>query len=124
MSSIPVFVGLDYHQDSVQVCVLNSSGKVLVNRSVRNDGGLIKSVSSKHGVPQRMAIEASGETIMRLLRTQCDQGRTAVLVTHNAAHAAWADRVLYLRDGKITDEVISNHIARDDRLDHTLRSAS
>ena len=58
MSIIPVFVGLDYHQDSVQVCVLNSSGKVLVNRSVPNDGGLIKSLSSRHGVPQRIAIEA------------------------------------------------------------------
>ena len=44
--------------DSVQVCVLNSSGKVLVNRSVPNDGGLIKSLSSRHGVPQRIAIEA------------------------------------------------------------------
>jgi len=58
MAIIPVFVGLDYHRDSVQVCVLNTQGKVLMNRSVRNDGGLIKSLSSKHGVPQRIAIEA------------------------------------------------------------------
>jgi len=36
-TSIPSFVGLDYHQDSVQVCILDSSGKVLVNRSVAND---------------------------------------------------------------------------------------
>jgi putative ABC transport system ATP-binding protein len=41
---------------------------------------------------------------MRLLRAQCDRGRTAVLVTHNAALAAWADRVLYLRDGLLVDE--------------------
>lgn len=45
----------------------------------------------------------SGELVMRLLRTQCDAGRSAVLVTHDATHAAWADRVLYLRDGRLVD---------------------
>ncbi|MGQ0554179.1 MAG: ABC transporter ATP-binding protein [Planctomycetota bacterium] len=45
----------------------------------------------------------TGELILRLLRRQCDEGRTAVLVTHNAAHAAWADRVLYLRDGRLVE---------------------
>ncbi len=49
----------------------------------------------------------TGEMIMRLLRAQCDRGRTAVLVTHNASHAAWADRTLFLRDGLIVDEVAS-----------------
>jgi putative ABC transport system ATP-binding protein len=46
----------------------------------------------------------TGELIMRLLRAQCDRGRTAVLVTHDASHAAWADRVLFLRDGSQVDE--------------------
>ena len=46
----------------------------------------------------------TGELVMRLLRSQCDAGRSAVLVTHNAAHAAWADRVLFLRDGLLADE--------------------
>ena len=45
----------------------------------------------------------TGELVMRLMRAQCDRGRTAVLVTHDAAHAAWADRVLYLRDGRLVD---------------------
>lgn len=58
MCSIPVFVGLDYHQDSVQVCVLNREGKVLANRSVVNDGRAIVQLSSRHGVPRRVAIEA------------------------------------------------------------------
>lgn len=31
------FVGLDYHQDAVQVCVMDGSGQVLSNRSCRND---------------------------------------------------------------------------------------
>lgn len=46
----------------------------------------------------------SGELVMRLLRTQCDAGRSAVLVTHDATHAAWADRVLYLRDGRLVEQ--------------------
>ena len=46
----------------------------------------------------------TGETVMRLLRKHCDRGHTAVVVTHDASHAAWADRVVFLRDGHITDE--------------------
>lgn len=37
MFTVPVFVGLDYHQQSVQVCVLDQGGRVLANRSVAND---------------------------------------------------------------------------------------
>lgn len=58
MSSLPVFVGLDYHQDSVQVCVLDEQGKVLENRSVPNRAEAISRLSSRHGVPKRMGIEA------------------------------------------------------------------
>jgi putative ABC transport system ATP-binding protein len=46
----------------------------------------------------------NGEMVMRLLRRQCDDGGAALLVTHDAAHAAWADRVVFLRDGRIIDE--------------------
>ena len=46
----------------------------------------------------------TGESVMRLLRAHCDGGGTAILVTHDAAHAAWADRVVFLRDGRVVDE--------------------
>lgn len=46
----------------------------------------------------------TGESVMRLLRGHCSDGGTAILVTHDAAHAAWADRVVFLRDGRIVDE--------------------
>jgi putative ABC transport system ATP-binding protein len=46
----------------------------------------------------------TGESVMRLLRAHCDQGGTGILVTHDAAHAAWADRVVFLRDGRVVDE--------------------
>jgi putative ABC transport system ATP-binding protein len=46
----------------------------------------------------------TGESVVRSLREQCAIGRTVLLVTHDATHAAWADRVVYLRDGRIVDE--------------------
>jgi putative ABC transport system ATP-binding protein len=45
----------------------------------------------------------TGEAVLRLLRSKVDNGAAAVLVTHEARHAAWADRVIFLRDGVIVD---------------------
>lgn len=58
MKSIPVYVGLDYHQDSVQVCVLDRSGNVLRNGSYENDALVIATVAENHGTQVRAAIEA------------------------------------------------------------------
>ncbi len=46
----------------------------------------------------------AGEEILRLLRARCDAGAAGVMVTHEARHAAWADRVVFLRDGIVVDE--------------------
>jgi putative ABC transport system ATP-binding protein len=46
----------------------------------------------------------TGEDILRLLRARCDAGAAGVMVTHEARHAAWADRVVFLRDGLVVDE--------------------
>jgi putative ABC transport system ATP-binding protein len=46
----------------------------------------------------------AGETVMRLIRTACKRGVAAVVVTHDAQLAAWADRVVFLRDGLIVDQ--------------------
>jgi putative ABC transport system ATP-binding protein len=45
----------------------------------------------------------TGEAVLRLLRSKVDDGAAGVLVTHDARHAAWADRVIFLRDGVIVD---------------------
>jgi len=47
---------------------------------------------------------STGESVLRLLRARCDAGAAGVLVTHEARHAAWADRVIFLRDGVVVDE--------------------
>jgi putative ABC transport system ATP-binding protein len=46
----------------------------------------------------------TGESVMRMLRTRVDAGAAGILVTHEARHAAWADRIVFLRDGRIVDE--------------------
>lgn len=46
----------------------------------------------------------TGEGVLRILRERCDAGAAGLLVTHEARHAAWADRVIFLRDGVVVDE--------------------
>ncbi len=47
----------------------------------------------------------TGISIMRLLRRTCDElGQTIIIVTHDARAAAFADRVVFLGDGKIEDQ--------------------
>jgi putative ABC transport system ATP-binding protein len=52
----------------------------------------------------------TGEEILRLLRARCDAGAAGVLVTHEARHAAWADRVVFLRDGVVVDETGTDRV--------------
>jgi transposase len=58
MSSVAVFVGIDYHQESVQVCVLDGSGRRLANRSLENSAEVVARVATQFGQPTRVAIEA------------------------------------------------------------------
>jgi len=47
---------------------------------------------------------ANGEAVMRLIHAACKRGVAAVVVTHDAQLASWADRVVFLRDGRVTDQ--------------------
>ncbi|WP_326704824.1 ABC transporter ATP-binding protein [Streptomyces cyaneofuscatus] len=49
----------------------------------------------------------TGEAVLALLRTRCDQGAAGVMVTHEPRYAAWADRVVFLRDGSIVDQTLT-----------------
>ncbi len=46
----------------------------------------------------------NGEAVMRLLRSACRDGVAGVVVTHDAQLASWADRVVFLRDGRVVDQ--------------------
>ena len=47
---------------------------------------------------------ANGEAVMRLIRAACQRGVAGVVVTHDAQLASWADRVVFLRDGRVVDQ--------------------
>ncbi|MGF7237274.1 MAG: ABC transporter ATP-binding protein [Frankia sp.] len=49
---------------------------------------------------------SAARLVVDLLRAQNTQGQSIVMVTHDYAVAAEADRVVFLRDGQVTDERI------------------
>ncbi|MGW3322597.1 ABC transporter ATP-binding protein [Streptomyces virginiae] len=51
----------------------------------------------------------TGESVLALLRARCDAGAAGILVTHEPRFAAWADRVVFLRDGSVVDETLRSH---------------
>jgi putative ABC transport system ATP-binding protein len=49
----------------------------------------------------------TGEAVLKVLRRRIDRGAAGLIVTHDARHAAWADRIVFLRDGHVTDTTAS-----------------
>lgn len=49
---------------------------------------------------------ANSEAVMRMILAACKRGMAAMVVTHDAQLAAWADRVVFLRDGKVVDQTV------------------
>jgi putative ABC transport system ATP-binding protein len=49
---------------------------------------------------------ANAEAVMRMIRTAGKRGIAAVVVTHDAQLAAWADRVVLISDGRIVDQTV------------------
>jgi putative ABC transport system ATP-binding protein len=47
---------------------------------------------------------ANGEAVMRMIHAACQRGVAAVVVTHDAQLASWADRVVFIRDGRLVDQ--------------------
>ena len=73
--------------------------RVAIARAVIGDRSLILADE-----PTGALDSETGEAVLALLRGRCEAGAAALLVTHEARHAGWADRVVFLRDGAIVDE--------------------
>jgi len=59
MNNVPLFVGLDYHQDQIQVCVVDQAAVVRVNRACVNDAAVVAGLLRSCGGDVRaVAIEA------------------------------------------------------------------
>jgi putative ABC transport system ATP-binding protein len=48
----------------------------------------------------------NSEAVMRLILGACRRGVAAVVVTHDAQLASWADRVAFIRDGRLVDQTV------------------
>jgi len=73
--------------------------RVAIARAVVGDRQLVLADE-----PSGALESANGETVMRLIHAACQRGMAAVVVTHDAQLASWADRVVFLRDGRVTDQ--------------------
>jgi len=60
MSKVTIYVGLDYHKDSIQVCILDPNGQILANRRLPNQVEALVALVAGFGQDVHAAIEACG----------------------------------------------------------------
>ena len=75
--------------------------RVAIARAVVGDRRLVLADE-----PSGALDSANGEAVMDLVVAACRRGVAAVVVTHDTHLASRADRVVHLRDGRITDHVV------------------
>lgn len=73
--------------------------RVAIARAVVGERGLLLADE-----PSGALDSVNGEAVMRLIRAACQRGVAGVVVTHDAQLASWADRVMFLRDGRVVDQ--------------------
>ena len=56
--------------------------------------------------------KASGEILDVLARLRATMGQTIVMVTHDPAAAGFADRAVFLADGRVVDEMLTRRPSR------------
>jgi putative ABC transport system ATP-binding protein len=75
--------------------------RVAIARAVAGDRRLLLADE-----PSGALDSVNAEEVMRLLHEACKRGVAAVVVTHDAQLASWADRVVFLRDGRVVDQTM------------------
>ena len=76
--------------------------RVSIARAVVGDRGLLLADE-----PSGALDSTNGEAVMRMILGACKRGMAAVVVTHDAQLASWADRVVFLRDGRVVDQTVT-----------------
>jgi putative ABC transport system ATP-binding protein len=76
--------------------------RLAIARAIVGDRGLLLADE-----PTGALDSVNGESVMRLLRAATKRGVAGVVVTHEAQLASWADRVVFLRDGRVVDQTVA-----------------
>jgi putative ABC transport system ATP-binding protein len=76
--------------------------RVAIARAIVGERGLLLADE-----PTGALDSVNGEAVMRLLRAATKRGVAGVVVTHEAQLASWADRVVFLRDGRVVDQTVA-----------------
>jgi putative ABC transport system ATP-binding protein len=77
--------------------------RVAIARALANDPEIILADE-----PTGNLDSESGEAILELLAQLHREGKTIILVTHNPEAAAYAQRIVRIRDGRLVEEVAAN----------------
>jgi putative ABC transport system ATP-binding protein len=76
--------------------------RIAIARAIVGERGLLLADE-----PTGALDSVNGEGVMRLLRAAMQRGVAGVVVTHEAQLASWADRVVFLRDGRVVDQTVA-----------------
>jgi putative ABC transport system ATP-binding protein len=76
--------------------------RIAIARAIVGERGLLLADE-----PTGALDSVNGEAVMRLLRAATQRGVAGVVVTHEAHLASWADRVVFLRDGRVVDQTVA-----------------
>lgn len=112
MSSVTTFVGLDYHSDWIQVCILAKDGRQLANRRVNNDVMAVVEFIETHGIPSVAALEACAGTATFATQLHEATGWDVRLADAGAVRATMRRR------GDKTDHADAFQLADLARVDH------
>jgi len=81
MDKVSHFVGLDYHQNSLQVCIMDRQARVKLNRRCGNDLASLLPVLGEVGPVGKIALEAC-EGAAELAEALCEAGPWTVELAH------------------------------------------
>jgi putative ABC transport system ATP-binding protein len=75
--------------------------RVAIARAIVGDRSLLLADE-----PSGALDSTNGDAVMRMILAACHRGVAAVVVTHDAQLASWADRVVFIRDGQVVDQTV------------------
>lgn len=117
---VPLFLNrkltnIERENKAIEMLDLVGLGKKIQNKPTELSGGECQRVSIARALANDPKIiiadeptgnldSVNGLNIIQILKKQVTNGKTVIMVTHNTEYACFADKVIYIKDGKILCE--------------------